>query len=135
MYGSGVKPLKKLWNIILLLLVLYLMLTFPNFTSQLMSTSDQPMIDYIIRAMGHVIEKFELYVDLLAEAKRFSLITQEKNVDVIKMLNAVETTESNYERLLKRIKENSKYILNLPNLKIVIEALKSNEDDDGIPRY
>ena len=51
------------------------------------------------------------------------------------MSNAVETTKSNYERLLKRIKENSEYILNLPNLKIVIDALKSNEDDGGVSRY
>ena len=49
------------------------------------------------------------------------------------MLNAVETTKSNYERLLKRIKENCEYILNLPNLKIVIDKAKSNEDDVGVP--
>ena len=35
----------------------------------------------------------------------------------------------------KRIKENSECILNLLNLKIVIDAVKSNEDDDGIPWY
>ena len=75
------------------------------------------------------------FTDVLAEAKRFSLITQEKNNNVIKMLNAVETTKSNYKRLLKRIKENSEYILNLPNLKIMIHTVKSNKDDDGIPRY
>ena len=57
-------------------------------------------------------------MDVLAGAKQFNFITQEKNTDVIKMLNAVETSKSNYERLLKRIKENSKYILNLPNLKL-----------------
>ena len=56
----------------------------------------------------------------MAEAKRFSLITQEKNINMIKMLNAVESTKSNHERLLKRIKENSEYILNSENLKIVI---------------
>lgn len=39
---------------------------------------------------------------------------------MIKMLNAVESTKSNHERLLKRIKENSEYILNSENLKIVI---------------
>ena len=119
-------------------------------------------IDYKICAMDHVIEKFGLYVehldscvvttknsiaratvedklkklvdakvvlraaffkDILADTKRF------------KMLNAVETTKSNYERLLKRIKQNSEYILNLLNLKIVIDAVKSNESDDSIPRY
>ena len=34
----------------------------------------------------------------------------------------------------KGVKENSEYILNLLNLKIVVDAVKSNEDD-GIPRY
>ena len=58
----------------------------------------------------------------MAEAKRFSLITQEKNINMIKMLNAVESTKSNHERLLKRIKENSEYILNSENLKIVIRG-------------
>ena len=75
------------------------------------------------------------FTDVLAEAKRFSLITQEKNNNVIKMLNAVETTKSNYKRLLKRIKENSEYMFNLPNLKIMIHTVKPNKDDDGIPRY
>ena len=93
--------------------------------------------------MGHVIEKFGLYIerlnrcvmttknsiagatvegklkklvdtkvllraafftDVLADVKRFSLITQEKNINVIKMLNAVETTKSNCERQLKKNK-------------------------------
>ena len=35
----------------------------------------------------------------------------------------------------KGVKENSEYILNLLNLKIVVDAVKSNEDDDGIPGY
>ena len=56
-------------------------------------------------------------MDFLVEVKQFSLITQEKNINVIKIFNAVEKTKSNYKRLLKRIKENNEYILNLPNLK------------------
>ena len=39
---------------------------------------------------------------------------------MIKMLNAVKSTKPNHEMLLKRIKENSEYILNLENLKIGI---------------
>ena len=35
----------------------------------------------------------------------------------------------------KGVKENSEYILNLLNLKIVVDLVKSNEDDDGIPGY
>ena len=65
--------------------------------------------------IGHPV-----WVYILAEAKRFSLINQEKNINMIKMLNAVKSTKSNHEMLLKRIKENSEYILNLENLKIGI---------------
>ena len=49
-----------------------------------------------------VLLRAAFFTDVLSEAKRFSLITQEKNINVIKMLNAVETTKSNYERQLKK---------------------------------
>ena len=49
-----------------------------------------------------VLLRAAFFTDVLTEAKRFSLITQEKNINVIKMLNAVETTKSNYERQLKK---------------------------------
>ena len=74
-------------------------------------------------------------MNLLVEVKQFSLITQEKNINVIKIFNAVEKTKSNYKRLLKRIKENNEYILNLPNLKIVTAKVKSNKDNNGVPKY
>ena len=50
------------------------------------------------------------------------------------MLNASETIKSNYERL-KKIKKNNEYTLNLLILKIVIDAIKINKDDDGVPWY
>ena len=74
-------------------------------------------------------------MDLLVEVKQFSLITQEENINVVKIFNAVEKTKSNYKRLLKRIKENNEYKLNLPNLKIVTEEVKSNNDNNGVPKY
>ena len=77
-----------------------------------------------------VLLQAAVFTDILADAKRFSLITQEKNINLIKMLDAVTTAKSNYERLLKK-----EYILNLLNQKIVTDAVKSNESDDGIPRY
>ena len=75
------------------------------------------------------------FMNLLVEVKQFSLITQEKNINVIKIFNAAEKTKSNYKRLLKRIKENNEYILNLPNLKIVTAKVKSNKDNNGVPKY
>ena len=40
--------------------------------------------------------------DILAEAKKFSLLMQDENVSVIKLLNAAESTKSNEESLLKK---------------------------------
>ena len=51
-----------------------------------------------------VILRAVFFTDVLTETKRFSLITQEKNINVIKILNGVETTESNYKRFLKKNK-------------------------------
>ena len=43
------------------------------------------------------------FTDILAEVKRFSMIKHEKGINVIKILDAVETTKLNYERLKKEI--------------------------------
>ena len=34
-----------------------------------------------------------LFTDVLAEAKHFSLITHEQNIDIIRILNSVENTK------------------------------------------
>ena len=66
------------------------------------------------------------FTDVLAEAKKYN---------VIKLLNALELTKSNYEQLLKKIQGSNDYILTLPNFKIVIDAIESNEDEDDEPLY
>ena len=89
------------------------------------------------KAGGRQINVFlhsAFFRDVLAEAKKFSLLTQEKNVNVIKLWNAVKSTKSNYERLLKKIQVSNDYILTLPNFKI-IDGLESNEKKDGEPLY
>ena len=73
------------------------------------------------------------FTEVLAETKKFSLLTQKKNAIVIKLLNAVESTKSNYERLPKKIQDSNDYILTLPNFKIIIDVVESNEDEDGEP--
>ena len=37
------------------------------------------------------------FTDVSAEVKKFSLLTQEKNVNVTQLLNAVKSTKPNYE--------------------------------------
>ena len=49
------------------------------------------------------------------------------------MLNALETTNSSYERLLAKLKKHPQFIFKLPNLKLVIDAISSSEDK--VPLY
>ena len=70
-----------------------------------------------------------LFIDVLAEAKKFSLITQKSDVDIITIIDYVESTKYSYERLLKWLRKNSTNVFKLPTVKLVVEAIESNEDD------
>ena len=78
-----------------------------------------------------VLMRSAFFTDVLAEAKRFSMVTQEKDINIIKMLDAVETTKSNYERLLKKVKKDPAYIFQLPNLKLIVDAATSSQEDEN----
>ena len=54
-------------------------------------------------ADAKVLLRSAFFTDVLSEAKKFSLLTQEKNVNVTQLLNAVKSTKPNYEWLLKKI--------------------------------
>ena len=56
------------------------------------------------------------FIDILAKAKCFSLTTQERNVNIIKVVDAVESTKSNYGRLLKKLEKDPAYIFQLSKL-------------------
>ena len=59
-----------------------------------------------------------LFVDVLAEAKNFSLKTQKIDINIIDVVEAVENTKQNYKRLLKLVEKNPASILELlPTLK------------------
>ena len=55
-----------------------------------------------------------LFTDVLGEAKHFSLITQEQNIDIIRLLDSAENTKHNYECLLKKLQKNLAYVFQLP---------------------
>ena len=59
-----------------------------------------------------------LFTDVLAEAKHFSLITQEQNIDIIRILDSVENTKHNYKRLLKKLRKNEDVELMYQNQKV-----------------
>ena len=141
-YGSGVKLLKgsvAKWINYEICAMLHVIEKFGLYVQHLNSclvTTKNSIVRATVEGKlkklvdAKVLLQAAVFTDILADAKRFSLITQEKNINLIKMLDAVTTAKSNYERLLKK-----EYILNLLNQKIVTDAVKSNESDDGIPRY
>ena len=59
-----------------------------------------------------------LFTDVLAEAKHFSLITQDQNIDIIHILDSVENTKHNYKRLLKKLRKNEDVELMYQNQKV-----------------
>lgn len=74
-----------------------------------------------------------LFVDVLAEAKNFSLQTQKIDISIIDVVEAVENTKQNYQRLLKPVEKDPASILKLPALKLIIDHVEANED--GEPCY
>ena len=81
-----------------------------------------------------VLLRCALFTDILAEAKKFSLITQKSDINIIGVLDLVESTKNNYERLFRKLSKNRNYVFQLPTLKSVIDAIESN-DEDGEAMY
>ena len=63
-----------------------------------------------------------------------TFLTQEQNIDIIRILDSVENPKHNYERLLKKLRKNPAYVFQLPTVKLVTEEIESN-DEDGEPMY
>ena len=74
-----------------------------------------------------------LFVDVLSAAKQFSLVTQKSDIDIISIVDSVESTKRNYEKLLRKFEADAENIFALPTLKSVIDAIKS--DEEGEPSY
>ena len=68
--------------------------------------------------------------DVLAEAKKFSLLTQEKNVNVVECcgINKIQLRATP-----EKIQDSNGYILTLSNFKSIFNAVESQEDEDGKP--
>ena len=43
-----------------------------------------------------------LFTDILAEAKKFSLITQKSDINIINILDLVQSPKNNYEDLFRK---------------------------------
>ena len=76
-----------------------------------------------------------VFIDVLAEAKNFSLKTQKIDINIIDIVDAVENTKQNYRPLLKHVEKDPASILKLPTLKLVIVIDDVEANEDGEPRY
>ena len=146
MYSAGVWPLKAIgtrWLDHKIAAMGRIIEKFGLYTQHL-----QHSIDTAKKSQGHttlqgkftklINAKFllrcALFTDVLAEAKHFSLITQEQNIDIIHILDSVENTKHNYKCLLKKLQKNLAYVFQLPTVKLVTAEIESN-DEDGEPMY
>ena len=80
-----------------------------------------------------VLLRSAFFVDVLSEAKIFSLVTQKKDAIFLEIVESMESTKRNYERLLKKIQANSDTIFDiLPTLKTIVNEIESNEDGETV---
>ena len=72
------------------------------------------------------------FVDALSTSKQFSLTTQKANTDIISIVDNVESTKNNYEKLLRKFESDADKVLSLLTLKSVIKEIESNEDGEPV---
>ena len=130
MHSAGVRPLKAIgtrWIDHKITVMEHVIEKFGLYTQDL-----QHSIDTAKKSQNHatlqgkftklVNAKFllrcALFTDALAEAKHFSLITQDQNIDIIHILDSVENTKHNYKRLLKKLRKNEDVELMYQNQKV-----------------
>ena len=129
MYGCGVRPLKAAgtrWIDHKLRAMERLVEKFGLYTAHLQNVistckilKDRAVLEGKFSKLvdAKVLLRSALFIDILAEAKKFSLITQKSNINIVEVVDYVETTKSNYERLLKRFERNPSCVYELPTLK------------------
>ena len=80
-----------------------------------------------------VLLRSALFLDILTEAKKFSLVTQKTDINIVNVVDCVQSTSNNYRKLLGKLKKSPGNVFNLlPTLKNVVNTIESNEDGDAI---
>ena len=65
-----------------------------------------------------------LFVDVLSAEKQFSLVTQKSDIDIISIVDSVESTKQNYETFLGKFEADAENIFALSTLKSVSKVTK-----------
>ena len=80
-----------------------------------------------------VLLRSGFFSDTLSAAETFSLTTQKSDIDIIAIVENIESTKQGYEKLLKKFKGNPKAtVTNLPTLSAIITEIEGNEDEEPI---
>ena len=72
------------------------------------------------------------FVVALSTKKQFSLTTQKADIDIISIVENVDSTKNSYEKLLRKFEFDSDKVLSLPTLKSVIKEIESNEERESV---
>ena len=67
-----------------------------------------------------------LFFDLLEPAKILSLTTQKEDVDLIKVVESIGSTQKRYTRLLDRVTKDPEAVFEFPRLKGLLSQIKSS---------
>ena len=65
--------------------------------------------------MAEVLIFGTMFFDLLEPTKILSLTTQKEDVDLIKVVESVESTQKRYKRLLDRVTKDPRAVFNFPD--------------------
>ena len=145
MYGSGIKPVKSTgtrWIGHKLRAMERLVEKFGLYTQHLenvlesiRSSKDKAILQGKFNKLidSKVLLRSAFFLDILTEAKKFSLVTQKNDINIINVIDCVQSTSNNYRKLLGKLKKSPGDVFNLlPTLKNVVETIESNEDGDAV---
>ena len=65
-------------------------------------------------------------------SKQFSLTTQKADINIISVVDDVESTKNSYEKLLRKFESDLDKVLSFPTLKSVIKEIESNKDGEPV---
>ena len=145
MYGLGIKPVKSTgtrWIDHKLRAMERLVEKFGLYTQHLenvlesiRSSKDKAILQGKFNKLidSKVLLRSAFFLDILTEAKKFSLVTQQNDINIINVVDCVQSTSNNYRQLLGKLKKSPGDVFNLlPTLKNVVETIETNEDGDAV---
>ena len=71
--------------------------------------------------------------EILTPAKCFSLVTQKEETNIMEIVDSVDKTKRDYDKLFKKkVKTDENAVFELPLLKSVLEEIENNKDGEPI---